>query len=214
MPIGDKRGEPTYRQMELSPHAADGEMHSPQQIRMRAEQVRQQAEFYEQQRMQLETQRRELELSNEQKAMFSANLNEVGMKLHNAVRRMEQELESMEREQREVERVTECFKRHLQILSALQPQNWSTEGFQDRLREALPKLDRAENDFEEAYNMGRRFLHTDTFRHKPGAIERRGLNWGAIKEHLAKGLAFHLPLFLLLLITWLIYLWVTAPAAS
>ena len=116
----------------------------------------------------------------------------------------------MDREQREVERVAECFKRHLQILSALQPQNWSTEGFQDRLREALPKLDRAENDFEEAYNMGRRFIHTDTFRHKPGAAERCGLSWAALKEQLAKGLAFHLPLFILLIITWRVYLWVAS----
>ena len=212
MPIGDKRGEPTYRQMELNPHTADGEMHSPQQVRMRVEQARQQAEYYEQQRVQLETQRRELELSNEQKAMFSANLNEVGMKLHNSVRRLEQELESMEREQREMERVSESFKRHLQILSALQPQNWSTEGFQDRLREALPKLDRAENDFEEAYVMGRHFRHTDTFRHKPGAAGKGGLSWKAIGDQLAKGLAFHLPLFLLLLITWLVYLWVVSAA--
>lgn len=213
MPIGDTRGEPTYRQMELNPQAADGEMHSPERVRMRVEQARQQAEYYEQQRVQLETQRRELELSNEQKAMFSANLNEVGMKLHNAVRRLEQELESMDREQREVEQVTECFKRHLQILSALQPQNWSTEGFQDRLREALPKLDRAENDFEEAYSMGKTFRHTQTFHHKPGATEREKLGWGAVKEYLVKGLAFHLPLFILLLITWLVYLWVSSPAS-
>ena len=210
MPIGDKRGEPTYRQMELNPQAADGEMHSPERVRMRVEQARQQAEFYEQQRMQLETHRRELELSNEQKAMFSANLNEVGMKLHNAVRRLEQELESMDREQREVEQVAECFKRHLQILSALQPQNWSTEGFQDRLREALPKLDRAENDFEEAYSMGQHFRHTQTFRHKPGGVDREGLSWELVKTHFVKGLVFHLPLFVLLLITWLVYLWVVS----
>lgn len=198
--------------MELNPQVADGEMHSPERVRMRVEQARQQAEYYEQQRMQLETHRRELELSNEQKAMFSANLNEVGMKLHNAVRRLEQELESMEREHVEIEQVVECFKRHLQILSALQPQNWSTEGFQDRLREALPKLDRAENDFEEAYSMGLNMRHTQTFRHKPGAIEREGLSRSIIWEHMLKGLAFHLPLFVLLLITWLIYLWVTHTA--
>ena len=210
MPIGEYRGEPTYRQMELNPQAADGEMHSPERVRIRVEQAKQQAEFYEQQRVQLETQRRELELSNEQKAKFNADLNEVGMKLHNAVRRLEQEMESMEREQREIERVSTCFKRHLQILSALQPQNWSTEGFQDRLREALPKLDRAENDFEEAYSMGPNFRHTQTFLHKPGVIDKQGLNWSAVKEQLVKGLAFHFPLFLLLLITWLVYLWVTS----
>ena len=213
MPIGDKRGETTYRQMELNPQAADGEMHSPERVRMRVEQARQQAEYFEQQRVQLETHRRELELSNEQKAMFSANLNEVGMKLHNAVRRLEQELESMDREQREVEQVVECFKRHLQILSALQPQNWSTDGFQDRLREALPKLDRAENDFEEAYSMGQNLRHTQTFRHKPGGVERVGLNWELVKVHFVKGLAFHLPLFVLLLITWLVYLWIVSASS-
>ena len=211
MPMGEQRVEPTYRQMELNPHTADGEMHSPERVRMRVEQARQQAEYYEQQRVQLETQRRELELSNEQKAMFSANLNEVGMKLHNSVRRLERELESMEREQHEVERVSECFKRHLQILSALQPQNWSTEGFQERLREALPKLDRAENDFEEAYSMADHFRHTDTFRHKPCSVEKKeGLSWALIREQLLKGLAFHLPLFLLMLVTWLVYLWATS----
>ncbi len=176
---------------------------------MRVEQARQQAEFYEQQRVLLETQRRELELSNSQKALFSANLDEVGMRLHNAVRRLEQELESMDKEQREVESVNECFKRHLQILSALQPQNWSTEGFQGRLREALVKLDRAENDFEEAYSMGRRFRHTDIFRHKPGEEKTAGLRLKDLGETMLKGLAFHVPLFLLLLLTWLIYLMVT-----
>ncbi len=207
--MDERRAEEVYRQMELNPRAADGEMHSPDRVRMRAEQARRQAEYFEQQRINSETQRRELELSNEQKAIFSANLNEVGMKLHNAVRRLEQELESMDKEQREIEAVNECFKRHLQILSSLKPQNWSTDGFQERVREALPKLDRAENDFNEAYSMGRRFRHTDTFRHKPGEQEENSLRWRDVRDQLVKGLAFHLPLFILLLVTWLIYLWVS-----
>ena len=213
MPRGEKRAEGNYRQMELNPQTADGEAHSPERVRMRVEQARQQAEFYEQQRVLLETQRKELELSNNQKALFNANLDEVGMRLHNAVRRIEQELESMEREQREVEGINECFKRHLQILSALQPQNWSTEGFQARLREALVKLDRAENDFDEAYSMGRRFRHTDVFRNKPGEEKTPGRRLKELGDMLLRGLAFHLPLFLLLLITWLVSLLVmSAPA--
>ncbi len=206
--MNEKRDEGGYRQMELNPQTADGEMHSPERVKMRVEKARQQAEYYEQQRVQYENRQQELELSNAQKAMFSANLNEVGMKIHNAVRRLEGELESMEKEQREIEAVTECFKRHLQILSALQPHNWSTEGFEARLREALPKLDRAENDFDEAYAMGKRFRHTDTFRHKPGDDDDARLSWRVIRDQLLKGLAFHIPLFFLLLLTWLIYLWV------
>ncbi len=191
--------------MELNPQMADDPSHAPENVQHQMEQARQQAEFYEQQRAQWEAQRQELAESSEQKAFFDASLNEVGMKLHNAVVRMERELESMGREQQELAQVTECLKRHLQILSALKPRNWSPEGFKDRLREALPKLDRAENDFNEAYALGRRFRHTKVFLNKPGEESQQGLSWKRMGEELARGLAFHLPLFLLLLASWLIY---------
>lgn len=206
MPSDVSRTEPAYRQMELNPVAADGELHSPERVKEQAVRARMQAEFYEQQRQQWETQSRELEQSNVQKSRFNADLNDIGMKIHNSVRRIERELESMDREQREMEQINECFKRHLQILSALQPQNWNPEGVTDRLRDALPKLDRAENDFLEAYACGRKYQHTDVFLHKPGEEEKQGLTWKMMKEMLAKGLAFHLPLFFLLLLTWLVYL--------
>ena len=117
----------------------------------------------------------------------------------------------MDREQQEVEQACECLKKHLQILSALQPANWSNEGLRERLQEALPKLENVENDFNEVYVDGHKYLHTDIFRHKPGVEEKQGFNWAAARGELLRGLAFHLPLFLLLLVTWLIYLYVTAP---
>ncbi len=199
-----KQGTP-YRQMELNPRIADGEMHSPEQVRQQVEQARQQAEFYEAQRAQWDAQRKELEESNERKVLFNASLNEIGMKLHNAVRRLDKEIESMEREQNEVIQINECLKRHLQILSAMQPQNWSTEGFNERLREAMPKLDRAINDFEETYAGPSRYRHTEIFHYKPGIETRRGINWAELRTRFAQGFFFHLPLFLLLLITWGVY---------
>ncbi|MDO5449322.1 MAG: hypothetical protein Q4F30_00370 [Akkermansia sp.] len=205
------RPEPPYRQMELNPHTADGEIHSPEQAYAEMEKARQKMAFYESQRAQLEEQRRELQINTEQKLLFTESLNEIGTKIHNAVRRFEAELESMDREQRDVEQACECLKKHLQILSALQPTNWSNEGLRERLKEALPRLEMAENDFHEIYIGGHKYHHTDIFMHKPGAEERQGLDWAAIKEQLLKGLAFHLPLFLLMLITWIIYLIATAP---
>lgn len=198
-----------YRQMELNPRIADGEMHTPERVQQQMEEARQQAEFYEAQRAQWEAQRRELEESSEQKNLFNESLNEIGMKLHNAVRRFEKELESMDREQREIEQTNECLKRHLQILSSMQPQTWSTEGFKERLREALPKLERAENDFNEAFVGGRRYHHTDVFLNKPGIEEKPRTDWRALRAELGRGFFFHLPLFLLLLITWFIYLLAT-----
>ena len=195
--------------MELNPRIADGEMHSPEQVRQQMEAARQQAEFYEAQRMQWEAQRRELEESNEKKVLFNDSLNEVGMKLHNAVRRLGKELASMEREASEVEQVNECLKRHLQILSSLQPQNWSTEGFNERLREAMPKLERAANDFEEAYSAAPHYRHTRIFEYKPGAEPRQRIDWAQLRNQLAKGFFFHLPLFFLMLLTWGAYLIIT-----
>lgn len=194
--------ESPYRQMELNPRTADGEMHSPEQVRRQMEHARQQAEFYE-------AQRQALEQSSEQKVLFNDSLNELGMKLHNAVQRLEKELKSMQAEQGEVELAYECLKRHLQILSALQPQTWSTEGFTARLSDAIVKLERAENDFNEAFRGGNKYRHTDVFRFKPGVEDTPRFGWKVMKEHFLKGLAFHLPLFCLLLATWLIYLLVT-----
>ncbi len=202
---GNARTDKQYRQMELNPQMADGAAHSPENVLHQMEQARQQAAFYEQQRAQWEAQRLELAENSEKRAIFDASLNEVGMNLHNAVLRMEHELESMTREQQELTQVTECLKRHLQILSALQPRTWSPEGFTERLNEALPKLDRAATDFNEAYTLGRSFRHTDVFRHKPGEEKHEGLTLRHLGAELARGLAFHLPLFLLLLASWLIY---------
>ncbi len=187
-----------YRQMEISPRMNEEDMHSPEQMRQQVEQARQQAEYYE-------AQRRELEESTERKTLFNESLNEIGMKLHNAVRRLDRELESMDREQAEIAQINECLKRHLQILSSMRPQTWGTDTFNERLNEAIPKLDRAINDFEEAYSGPSRYRHTEIFRYKPGIDERRGIDWETFRSKAAQGFFFHLPLFILLLITWGVY---------
>lgn len=204
------RQDTPYRQMELNPRTADGAMHSPEQVLAEMEKARQQVELLESQKAQWEQQRRLLMRNNEQKALFTEGLNEIGRKVHNAVRRLERELESMEHEQKEVYQACECMQKHLQILSALQPANWSNEGLQERLKEALPKLENAENDFNEIYAVGHKYLHTDIFRYKPGVEEKPGINWRGLRDELLRGLAFHLPLFLLLLATWIVYLIVKA----
>ncbi len=191
-----------YRQMELDPRTADGDLHSPEQMRLRMEQARKQAAFYE-------AQSQELEQSTNQKILFSASLNEVGMNLHNAASRLDKELKSMRAEEHDVELALNCMASHLKILSSLQPQTWSTEGFSARLHEAIAILDRAENDFNEAFRGGDKYIHTDVFRHKPGEEERERFGWRMLRESFLKGLAFHLPLFFLLLLTWLIYLFIT-----
>ncbi|MFI3244731.1 MAG: hypothetical protein R3Y56_10820, partial [Akkermansia sp.] len=176
-----------YRQMELDPKYGDGELHSPANVNNQMEAAKAQAQFYEQQRRQWEEQRHELEQVNQKKALFTSGLNEIGLSIHNAQRRIEQEMLSMDREYHELEHVRECLQQHLRVLSALQPETWSTEGLNERLRESLPKLERAENDLNEAYFMGKKMRHTQVFATKPNEPEKEGLDWKAIFGELARG---------------------------
>lgn len=197
-----------YRQMELDPKYGDGDLHHPANVDNQMEAAKAQALFYEQQRRQWEEQRIELEQVNQKKALFLAGLNEVGLSIHNAQRRIEQEMASMDREYHEMEHVRECLQQHLRVLSSLQPETWSTEGLNERLREALPKLDRAENDLNEAYFLGKKMRHTAIFQSKPGAVEKEGMDWKTIFGELSRGFFFHIPLFLLLLATWAVWYFV------
>lgn len=195
-----------YRQMELNPQVGDGAAHSPELVAIKADEARRQVAFHEHQRAQAEKAQREFEEITEQKALFSANLNEVGSSVHNAIRRLEREVASMERETGELRAARDCFKQHILVLSSLQPKDWSSEGLQERLREALPKIDTAENDLSEFYDMGRKMQHTDIFRYRPGSADDNKLSPRKLCREFARGLAFHLPLFVLLLLTWGVYM--------
>ncbi len=193
------------RQLELNPQVGDGAAHHPHNVNIKVEDARAQAAFYEQRHAQWENQRRELESVNERKAIFSSHLDEVGLKIHNATRRIASEQESIQRELREIDEVQACLTRHLQILSSLDPRDWSPEGLSDRMREAVPRLQRAENDLEEAFYHGRHLRHSRVFDAVSWEGAKQGLTWHKLAEQLLKGLFFHLPLFILLLLSWGVY---------
>lgn len=196
----------SYRQMELGSGRGGMERLSPEQMRAQMEEARRQAEYYESQRVQWEKQQAELKENTEMRQDFLKALNDLGMRLHNATLRIGTELKSLDSERAAIGQIYSCLDRHLEILSSLQPQNCPPEQFPQLLAEALPKIERAENDFNEAYFGAENFRHTNILRDKPGEPHKSEFNWSILKVELAKGLAFHLPLFLLLLLTWLIYL--------
>ncbi len=199
-PSVPKSSNPPYRQMELHPQIADGLQHSPANVTLQVEAAQRQIELLEQRQRELDAQKRELEEINEQKAEFSEHLNRVGLQLHNSIRRMEKELESIRQEQEDIVQTCQCFRMHIQVLSALQPQNWSKEGLRERLQESLPKLQRAENDYSEAFAHGSHFRHTAIFRKKNGSSFSRASN--DLGQQFLQGLAFHLPLACLMLLAW------------
>ncbi len=181
---------PSYRQMELNPKAADG-AHSAEEAQKSIEHARAQADYYQQQHIELEKTKRD-------KQLFAAQLNELGMSIHNTTRRLEHEIKTLDSEKEILTEVYQCLTRHLQILSALDPKDWSNEGIKERLLEALPKLDRAENDLNEAYAGTRRYRFTKIFDTDPMATRRWGIDWTQLRAEVLRGLFFHLPLFVLL----------------
>lgn len=204
MPSPSSRtGETLYSQLELNTGMADDERHSPTNVNLQVEAAQRQIEFLEQQRRELDAQKKELEEINEQKAEFTEQLNRIGLKLHNSIRRMEKELESMHQEEEDIVQTCNCFKMHIQVLSALHPQNWSREGLRERLTESLPKIERAENDYHEAYSHGAHFRHTSIFRRKKDGFF--SMQSGGAGAQFFQGLMFHLPLACLMLLAWVIY---------
>lgn len=204
MPLSVNRSsDPPFRQMELNPQIADGLQHSPSNVSLQVEAAQRQIELLEQRQRELDAQKRELEEINEQKARFTDQLNSTGLKLHNSIRRMEKELESIRQEEEDILQACNCFRKHIQVLSALQPQNWSKDGLRERLAESLPKLQRAENDYSEAYAHGSHFRHTAIFKKKHGSFSSSTAN--GLGQQFLQGLAFHLPLACLLLLAWGVY---------
>lgn len=199
-PSVPKSSDTPYRQMELNTQIADGLQHSPTNVTLQVEAAQRQIEMLEQRQRELDARKRELEVINAQKEEFSEHLNRIGLQLHNCVRRMEKELESIQREQEDIVQTCQCFRMHIQVLSALQPENWSKDGLRERLQESLPKLQRAENDYTEAFAHGSQFRHTVVFR-KMGASPL-SLTIGSLGRQFLQGLAFHLPLVCLLLAAW------------
>lgn len=192
--------------MELGAPRGGVESLSPEQMREQMETARRQMEFYENQHAEWEKQQSQLNESREHCKEFETELNRVGTLVGTATERLKDELESMEREHDRLARIHGCLSRHLTILSSLRPQECPPEHFRQYVAETLPKLLRAEDDFHEAYYGAENYRHTKVLLDKPGEERKSEFNWSVLRLELAKGLAFHLPLFLLLLLTWLIYL--------
>lgn len=197
---------PPFRQMELGSPRGGAERLSSEQMHEQMETARRQAEFYESQRAEWEKQKAQLQENNELRKQFEDELNRIGNNLSIAVKRMKDELDSMEREHDIIGQIFSCLDRHLTILSSLKPEDCPPEHFTQYLAETLPKLERAESDFHEAYYDAKKYRHTDLFFDKPGEEPKNDFSWSVLRREMAKGLAFHLPLFLLMLLTWLIYL--------
>ncbi len=193
------------RQLELNPIEADGDSYSPTQIRQQAEDARAQAAFFEQQQAEWEEQHLELERIKQHKIEFSSQLDELGLKIHNVVRRIEREVQAMDAEKAELKQIHDCLSRHLMVLSSLDPTEWSPKGIEERLLNGLTKLDRAENDLQEAYIGEKRYRYVECFKLRPDQAKIWGTTRGQLIDELKRGLFFHLPLILsgtVLLAVW------------
>ncbi len=178
---------------------------SPEQVRRQVDDTRAQAASFEQKQAEWEEQHRELQQLKAHKEEFSAQLDDLGMRIHNVARRLAREIKSMEQERAELHHVYETLAEHLKVLSTLDPTDWSASVLEKQLLTGLAKLDRAENDLNEAYQLGARLRHSEVFSVPPIEAKQWTLTVMQLKDEIKRGFFFHLPLCIILSIMLLLW---------
>ncbi len=149
----------------------------------------------------------ERERVRQHKIEFSAQLDELGLKIYNTVQRIERDVKGMNAERDELQQIHSRLSQHLKILSTLHPSKWSANDLEDKLLLALGKLDRAENDLQEAFVGEKRYRYSEAFSVRPDQAKTWGVTMSHLVDELKRGFFFHLPLiiFTILLIGgWLL----------
>jgi hypothetical protein len=125
-------------------------------------------------------------------------------RIDESVRHIAAERSSMLREVEQLEDIGEAFKGNRQKLDEIIPSDWDN----DTLKKYAPQVEivfrQIESDFDDASAHCQGMKHTEVLC-SPGWKTQLAYNFRMFYWQFLKGLAFHLPLFLLLLIVFLIY---------
>lgn len=169
------------------------------------EEAQQQLEQLQQQQERIETQKKELQELNERKADFLEGQNDILDRLATSLTAIDRELFDMRQEMEDLEQTRACFADHQKKIDGLHPQNWSRDDLKLELTRAISLLDHAEDEYDEAmqhFKNGRRAGVFTPTKKKAASSSKSG----EFASHFKQGLAFNLPLIVVALIGYLIYM--------
>lgn len=156
------------------------------------------------QKEELDAFKRRAEEIERRKAEFSEDQNELGEKMYLATDKIDSEIESMRTEIAELEQIRACFKKNLAALGGIHPDSWPQEVVEQQLPRAFEVLENCSDDYNDAVDHCMQMKHckvlTRTKRKKSSAMI--GFKEGLLQFQ--QGLAFHLPLVVLLVVVYLI----------
>lgn len=168
-----------------------------EEAQRRLEQLRAQKE-------ELDSFKRRAEEIERKKAEFSEDQNELGERMYLATDKLDAEIESMRAEIGELEQIKACFKKNLAVLGGIHADSWPQEAVEQQLSRALDVLDNCNDDYNDAVDHCMQMKHckvlTRTRRKKSNAM----ISAKEAIHQFQQGLAFHLPLVILLAIVYLI----------
>lgn len=189
------------RQMELNPNAAANPLSESLQI----EDTKRRLERLELESRDLAARKQALEEANRKKEHFSLELNELGNKIYSRVKELDAEIEAMATECDQLKQMQDSFQNHLKLLTKLQPDAWTKDDFFQRYESAIPYIEKAEMDYEDATIHGGRLRYSKIFSKTKNVAPRIAGNTRSYGEQMMNGFIFHLPLAIMFLIVWLIY---------
>lgn len=157
------------------------------------------------QKEELDAYKRRTEEIDRKKAEFIEDQNVVGERLFLATDKIEAELESMRSEMAELEQIRACFKKDLGLLGGIHADSWPQEAVEQHLSRALDVLEACNEDYNDAVDHCLQMKHSKVLTR---AKRKKTGMWIGLKDgwlQFQQGLAFHLPLVVLLVIVFLVY---------
>lgn len=194
-----------YSKMRLSDDPYAETSHNPGNYNDDMEAAQKKLEELRARKEQLDTAKRKAEEIERRKADFIEDQNFIGEQLYIASDKLEMELESMRSEMAELEQIRNCFKRDLATLGSIQAESWAAESMEQQLTRAIEVLDNCNADYNDAVDHCMQMKHsralTRTKRKKNALL----IGAGDFFRQFQQGLAFHIPLAILIALILLIY---------
>lgn len=199
-----------------------GNSGSSERIDREVQRAQEQLLTLKRQQEQIEKQKRELEELSRRQEELERGKGEMSEKLTRALAILDRQTGDAQKRVEQLRATTESFSNHLRTLEDIQPKSWAQNDMQKELNRALSYVDHARGEFNqsrarlqsESATAGASSGNADTAAaehaasqeydelFQPGA-DRPFLHW------LKAGLAFTLPLTIVVLLAIIVYCWLT-----
>ncbi|MEG2247636.1 MAG: hypothetical protein RSB88_01880 [Akkermansia sp.] len=155
------------------------------------------------QKKKIDEERKKIEDFEIKKSQFSESQEELGRRMADAVDRLEQEIASMNQEVMELDHMRLGFHKDLKFLGGIHCEEWTPDSIDMQLGRAAEVMDHCETDFDDAVEHCSHMKHCKVLT-RTKKSRHVLLTFKEFTTQFLQGLSFHIPLFILLVILYLI----------